>query len=101
MEHSEISLHEVTVYRIFREHEGRWLTNKEITGLAGSVAVRTVSRHTQRLVELGLIDQMETFPAYRYRWTTKASRGNQSYLSRLKKAADVFELADNRSNIHQ
>ncbi len=92
MERSEVSLHEVQVYRALKSHPDQWLTNKEILGLAPGVKARTVRAHTKRLVALGIVDQAEVFPAHRYRWAIMADKRNPAYALRLKQAEIVFGL---------
>lgn len=48
-----------------------------------------------KLVDLGLLDQAEVFPAHRYRLSSKADKRNKSYLQRLERAAEVFGIAIN------
>ncbi len=93
MERNEVSLHEVRVYLALKGQPQRWLTNREITALLPGVAPRTVRAHTLKLVQLGLIDQAEVFPAHRYRWSEKAAKRNSSYSLRLEQACSVFGLA--------
>ena len=52
--------------------------------------LRTVRLHTMRFVKLGMLDQAEVFPAYRYRWSKKSDRRNMAYSQRLEQAASVF-----------
>jgi DNA-binding transcriptional ArsR family regulator len=91
MEKSEISLHEIRVFKAVKD-AGRWITNHEIASAAGKISERTVRAHTLKLVKLGLIDQAEVFPSHRYRLAEKAAKRNGSYLIRLTKAAEVFGI---------
>lgn len=90
MELNEISTHEVEVFRVLRENAGRWMTNKDIAALVNGVAERTVRAKTIKLVQLGLLDQAEVFPAHRYRLSAKARQRNTGYVIRLEGAAEVF-----------
>ena len=90
MERNEVSLHEVKVYLVLKK-EPAWITSKDIAKKAG-VADRTARAHALRLVQLGIIDQAEVFPAHRYRLSENASKRNIGYLQRLEKACEVFGL---------
>lgn len=89
MERAEISLHEVRVYRVLKEHSKAWLTNNDLSKMANMNA-RTTRSHTLRFVKLGIIDQAELFPAHRYRLSTKADKRNKSYLQRIEEANAIF-----------
>lgn len=89
MERNEVSLHEVKVVRALRANEAEWLTSAAVAERA-SVASRTARSHLLRLVTLGLVDQMELFPAHRYRWSSKALQRNKAYLQRIDAASKVL-----------
>lgn len=91
-ERNEISIHEVKVYLALRSRRDQWMSNGEIAHLLDGVAPRTVRAHTSKLVQAGIIDQAEVFPAHRYRWSDKAERRNTGYALRLQRAAEVFGL---------
>jgi hypothetical protein len=88
-ERSEISLHEVKVFRAMKAEPNRWFTNKELAVACG-FSERTVRAHTLRFVKLGLLDQAEVFPAHRYKFSDKSNRRNVAYLQRLERADEVF-----------
>jgi predicted transcriptional regulator len=90
-EGNEVSLHEVKVYLALRSNPGQWITNADIER-AASVPRRTVRWHTRRLVNLGIVDQAEVFPAHRYRLADKADKRNGSYARRLEQAVEIFGL---------
>jgi predicted ArsR family transcriptional regulator len=69
-----------------------WLTGAEIAKKSG-VVPRTVRAHLLKLVNLGLLDVAEVFPAHRYRISEKAEKRNASYIKRLDAAAEVFGLS--------
>jgi DNA-binding IclR family transcriptional regulator len=52
-----------------QQHKG-WLTSQQVAEGA-KVAARTARQHLLRLVQLGLLDQAEVFPAHRYRLSTQ------------------------------
>lgn len=89
-ERNEVSTHEVMVYQALRGHPTRWMTNKEIAAGLSGIAGRTVRAHTQKLVEAGLVDQAELFPAHRYRWSEFADKRNPAYTRRLQRAAEIL-----------
>lgn len=92
-ERSEISRHELLIYKAFVDNKDKWLTNQGIAEmLTGSVAIRTVRLHTLRLVKLGILDLAEVFPAHRFKASIKAHRRNLNYVTRLKKALEVFGM---------
>lgn len=88
-ERSEISLHEVKVFRCLRDSDSKWFTNSEIAAEC-KISERTVRSHTLRFVKLGILDQAEVFPAHRYKYSQKANRRNVAYLQRLERADEVF-----------
>jgi Fic family protein len=88
-EKGEISLHEVKIYRTFTNSPSSWFTNKEIATATG-VAQRTVRLHTFRLVQLGILDLAEVFPAHKFRFAKAADKRNKGYFLRLETACDVF-----------
>lgn len=91
MEHNEVSVHEVRVYKALTNG---WQTAKEIGDATKGVASRTVRAHLHRLVALGIADQAEVFPGHRYRRSVKAVQRNRSYVQRLELAAEVFGIID-------
>lgn len=92
MERNEISIHEVKIYNALKTNQDKWLTNADIEGMIEGVSRRTVRAHTLKLVQLGLLDQAEVFPAHRYKWSGKGAKRNTAYSIRLEKAAEVFGL---------
>lgn len=90
MERSEVSLHEVKVFRLLQSSPSKWFTHADIAAQVKGVAVRTIRHHTKRLVALGLLDVAEVFPAHRYRFAEKAGKRNQAMLLRLERAAEIF-----------
>lgn len=88
-ERSEISFHEILVFRLLKSEPEKWFTHKQISETS-KMNERTVRSHTLRFVRLGLVDQAEVFPAHRYRWSEKAQRRNGSYLLRLNQADAIF-----------
>lgn len=90
MEKNEISIHEIRVFAVLSGAKDTWMTSKEIAKLAAPISDRTVRAHTLKLVQLGLLDQAEVFPAHRYRLSPKMDKRNGSYLRRITAAADVF-----------
>lgn len=90
MEGNEVSIHEVKIYLVLKSRAS-WMTNREIA-IAAKVAPRTARAHSLKLVNLGLLDLAEVFPAHRYKWSDKGSRRNAAYCLRLEKAREVFGL---------
>lgn len=88
MEQSEISIHQVKVYRCLAQSP-RWWTNKELAEKAG-ISLRNASLHTQRFVALGICDQAEVYPGHRFRLAPKADKRNGAYLLRLQQADAIF-----------
>jgi DNA-binding transcriptional ArsR family regulator len=89
MENSEVTSHEVRVYRVLQGEE--WLTAAEVSTRAG-VAPRTARRHCKRLKDLGLVDIAEVFPGHRYRVSKHAKKRNAAYVLRLERAAAVLGM---------
>jgi len=88
MEKSEVSEHEVRVYRALCGE--KWMTAIEVSE-AAHVAPRTARHHCKRLHELGLVDMAEVFPGHRYRVSAHARKRNAAYVRRLDRAAEVME----------
>jgi hypothetical protein len=90
MEKGEVSLHQVKIFEFVRKAAG-WVTAKDVA--AGSdVAERTARLHCLNLVNLGIFDQAEVFPAHRYRLSEKAGKRNKAYMIRLEAAKEVFGI---------
>jgi len=89
MERSEISQHEVKIYKTLKNNPEVWMTNKDIS-TRSDVKERTVRMHTLRFVKLGMIDLAEVFPAHRFKWSPKADRRNKGYELRLLNAVAAF-----------
>ncbi len=89
MERNEVSRHEIAVYHVLAQQQGKWLTSAELA-VAAQVAPRTARSHALRLVKLGLLDQAEVFPAHRYRLSEHARNRNRSYVDRLTRAAEAL-----------
>lgn len=90
-EKGEISLHEVKLYRSFTGSPEKWVSNRDVAQMTG-VAERTVRMHTLRLVNLGILDMAEVFPAHRFRLAKMADKRNKGYVTRLENACEVFGL---------
>ncbi len=90
MERAEVSLHEVSIFRVFKENPKTWLTHKDVATM-GKLNERTVRAHTLRLVKLGMLDQAELFPRHRYRMSAKAGLRNKAYMQRLDEADEIFK----------
>jgi DNA-binding transcriptional ArsR family regulator len=92
MKTNEMSLHEIKVYLALKNAAGRWITTSDLTDSITGVAWRTVRLHTRKLVRLGILEQAELSPAYRYKLSEKASQRNAAYVIRLERAAEMFGL---------
>ena len=90
MEHEtpEISRHFLSVFTFLRDTKG-WHTSKGIAAKA-NVSDRTARAHLLRLVNLGIADQAEVFPAHRYRFSANAEKRNKAMMTRLKTAEEVL-----------
>lgn len=91
METNEVSLHQIKVYMAVKDAGENWLTSAEICAKAG-VAPRTARAHALKLVNLGIFDQADVFPAHRYRMAETSVNRNKGYLLRIEKAMSVFGL---------
>jgi DNA-binding IclR family transcriptional regulator len=89
MDRSEVSRHEVDVYRTLMAAGSTWLSSKEIANRA-AVAPRTARAHALKLVRLGVAEQAEVFPGHRYRISEFADQRSRGYADRLRRAADVL-----------
>jgi hypothetical protein len=92
MEGNEVSIHLVKVYLYLKTHPG-WHTSRKIAAGA-AVAERTARAHALRLVQTGLVDQAEVFPAHQYRFSTLAPQRNRTFLQRLEQAKEIFGLGE-------
>ncbi len=91
-EKGEISIHEARLYRVFTAAPASWLTNREVAE-AAKIAERTARLHTLRLVQLGILDLAEVFPAHKFKLAQAADKRNRGYLTRLENVCEVFDLA--------
>jgi hypothetical protein len=83
-----VSLHEVKVWLALRGKPGQWLTNDEIAKEAG-VKARTARQYTFRFVKQGLLENAETFPAYRFRLLASVTELNP-YRQRIEAVTEAF-----------
>ena len=88
---SEVSIHEVRIYGLFKNNPGKWFTNKTISAALG-MAARTVRQHTLRFVKFKIIEQADVFPAHRFRFCDKVAGSAAVHIERLNNAAAAFEL---------
>lgn len=89
MEKREVSVHEVRIFEVLRSEPNIWFTIAELREQA-NVARRTAALHAKRFVDSGLLDVMEMYPGFRYRWAKKAGSRDAGYLRRLEQAAEVL-----------
>lgn len=89
-----ISHHEALVAAALAGSPDDWTAHPDLyERLAGQVSPRTVRHHVKRLVDLGLVDVIRTFPLHRYRWSDHANVRNHAYLTRLYEAASAMGIA--------
>jgi DNA-binding transcriptional ArsR family regulator len=79
-ERSEVSIHEVKVFRALQASDG-WVSNRELSDGILGVAYRTVRAHTMKLVRAGIADQADVFPAHKYRLSKLAGKRNAAYMN--------------------
>jgi predicted transcriptional regulator len=91
MERSEVSRHEVDVYRVLLEAGKAWMSSNQIAERA-DVSARTARAHALKLVRLGVAEQAEVFPGHRYRIAEFADKRNRGYVDRLQRAASVLGI---------
>ena len=84
-----ISRHELAVVKVLAEAGDEWVTSNDISARAG-VAPRTARAHALNLVNLGIVDRAEVFPANRYRLAPGASACD--YFAQLIAAAEVLGI---------
>ena len=89
METSEVSLHEVKIWKALTERPKDWLTNKEIADRS-KIKPRTVRAHTLKLVAFGLLEQAEVFPSHRFRIAATETARRHPHLKALEQAAKIF-----------
>lgn len=89
-ERSEVSEHLLRVWLWLRAANG-WATAAEIA-VGANVAPRTARAHAMKLVQLGVCDQAEVFPAHRYRVSALAAKRNKAFTLRLAEAERVFGM---------
>jgi hypothetical protein len=90
MESSEISEHQVRLYKFLRGHSG-WCTAIQ-AGEGSKIAPRTARAHLLKFVKAGIVDQIEAFPGHRYQLSPMAEKRNKTLIARLKQAVEVFGL---------
>ena len=89
MESKQITRHQVDVWITVRNSGPHGLSSNEIaarTELPG----RTVRSHALRLMQLGIFEEVKTYPL-RYRMASGPSQRARLYLARLEEAAEVYE----------
>jgi hypothetical protein len=84
---NEVSSHEVRIYRALSS--GQWMTSQQISD-AAEVAPRTARAYALRLVKLGVLDEIKTFPGHRYRLSDR--EGNRAYAERIERAAEALGI---------
>lgn len=87
----KISPEQVNVYLAVKNFDG-WLTANEISTKA-EVDPRLARSHAKRLVVLGVFEQIEVSPGYRYRYSKPAESKGNPYLVRLELAREAFGFA--------
>lgn len=83
---TQISEHEIRVVSALKGTSA-WLTAADVAETA-AVAARTARHHCGRLVKRGLLEQVEVFPGYRYRYAP--TPGAAPYATELEAAAKLF-----------
>jgi predicted transcriptional regulator of viral defense system len=90
MEHSnEVSTHEVRIYRALSD--GQWMTSQQIADTA-NVAPRTARAYALRLVKLGVLEEIKTFPGHRYRFSNR--KISRAYAERIERAAEALGMKE-------
>lgn len=97
MGREEVSIHEVAIYKVFCGAGKAWLTSAELA-VRAKVAPRTARGHALKLVRLGVVDQAQVFPGYRYRLIEPETERNHDYVDRLHHAASVLGIELTTSN---
>lgn len=92
METSEVSIHEVKVFRALQANKDKWLSNEDLADIIDGVAPRTVRSKTSKFVKLQLVEEAAVFPSHRFKWSDRADSRNQGYVLRLESAAGVLGL---------
>lgn len=92
MTSKRISTHEVLIYTTFLDNPECWFTNTEIAVKLESVAGRTVRLHTRKLLEMGLLEQIDLAPAPRFRWSEEGVARNADYMGKMEYARDVLGI---------
>ena len=91
MESTQISMHQVRVFRFVRDH-GKWVSSTDIA--EGAEVSPRAARHLARtLAGLGIFDQIEVHPGHRYRFSNQADTANEAYMLRLRSAEEAFGMA--------
>src|SRR5205809_8090803 len=83
-----ISLQETLIVTTCRNSKG-WMTNREISSKI-PVKERTVRSHTAKLAKMRLLEMVDVFGGYRYRWHPKPDKQNAQYLQKIADAEHVF-----------
>lgn len=91
-ETNEISFHMAKVY-VFLKNNSGWHTSRKIAA-AANIADRTARAHVLRMVQLGIVDQAEVFPAHHYRMSTLASKRNKTFVQRIEEAMQIFGFVE-------
>lgn len=83
----EISAHDIEVFEYFKamHMEGVWKSNQEASSDL-QMPSRTVRQKTLRFADHGILEVLETYPGYRYRFNPKALK-TSDYARRLQAAS--------------
>jgi hypothetical protein len=66
-----------------------WLTSKEVALKAG-IAPRTASMYTKYFTDLGLLERLQVFPAFRFKMYNDAYSRNTPAYSRLEEVRTIL-----------
>lgn len=89
MESKQITRHQVDVWIAVKNSGPHGLSSNEIAARK-ALPGRTVRSHALRLVQLGIFDEVKTYPL-RYRMASDPCQRASEYLARLEEAAEVYE----------
>jgi prophage antirepressor-like protein len=95
VEKAEVSLHALRVFQLLKDSPQRWWEAAEIAQ-AARVAPRTARFYAHYFTNGGIVDQLETFPRHRYRYSDLAEKRNPALVQRLNVVAAAVKKPETR-----
>lgn len=86
-----ISEHESRIFTLFKRHPKAWFSNADIAEKL-KFSDRTVRKHTLHFLKLTIIQKMEVYPGFRFKWNPERGEINQASVDLLSKAVTALGI---------